>query len=70
MKTAKRDNSFGIGDTVPRALGSANRRVLREHAETAALSKIADVVHERQIKSEKLRKMRMEREENGACAEA
>ncbi len=60
MKTANRENNFGIGNTVPRALGSANRRVLREHAESAALSKIADVVHERQMKSEKLRRLRLE----------
>jgi len=60
MKTAKRENNFRIGETVPRALGSANRRVLREHAEAAALSKIADVVQERQRKSEQLRRLRLE----------
>ncbi|NOX95003.1 MAG: hypothetical protein GXP04_07870 [Alphaproteobacteria bacterium] len=63
MKTAKRDNSFGIGETVPRALGSANRRVLREHAESAALSKIADIVQERQMRSEKLRRLRLENQQ-------
>ncbi len=53
---------FAIGKTVPSALGSANRRVLRERAEAEALSKVADVVSERQRKSEELRRLRLERD--------
>ena len=63
------DQNFGIGQTIPRALGSANRRVLRERAEAEALSKIADVVTERQRKSEELRRLRMERD-NAPCVSA
>jgi hypothetical protein len=66
MKQAKEDQNFRIAQTVPRALGSANRRVLRERAEAEALSKVADIVHERQRKSEQLRKLRLERE-NRSC---